>query len=448
MRIGTHKIFKREELPDELLDRMMLFNPEYQKAEMLGLSTRHIPKYIALFKEKDGLVYIPRNYKFPPEFESYDIPPDIDERVDGADVHYTSRIIPRDEQEEAIAKLVETENGILEAGCGKGKTVMALEAIARVGKPALVLVHKEFLLDQWRDRAWEFLGEEVGIIQGSKCDYKGRKIVIGMLQSLANPDKYPKEMFSYFGIIVSDECHRVASRTWSEVIQLFPARRRWGLTATLKRTDGMEVVFKAHLGDVIHTIKGEDLSPVVYAVKTHTFFGVGDLVNRWTGQIQVPKLLTKLSKIEERNDLIHGMLRDALMAGRQVLVLSDRVDHLKGIAKWAKEEIPQFKTMLYIGATKQEERDKAGDYDLILGTMSLAKEGLDIPSLDTLFLVTPTGSPVTVQQAVGRIVREYDGKRQPLVVDFVDELIGICNSLYHKRKAVYRKLGYEIKEIG
>ena len=388
MRIGTHKIFKREELPDELLDRMMLFNPEYQKAEMLGLSTRRSQVYRSIQRERRSSLHS-TELQVPAKFESYDRPPDIDERVDGADVHYTSRITPRDEQEEAIAKLVETENGILEAGCGKGKTVMALEAIARVGKPALVLVHKEFLLDQWKDRAWEFLGEEVGIIQGSKCDYKGRKIVIGMLQSLANPDKYPEEMFSYFGIIVSDECHRVASRTWSEVIQLFPARRRWGLTATLKRTDGMEAVFKAHLGDVVYTIKGEDLSPVVYAVKTHTFFGVGDLVNRWTGKIQVPKLLTKLSKIEERNDLIHRMLRDALVAGRQVLVLSDRVDHLKELQNGLKTKL-QFKTMLYIGATKQEERDKAGDYDLILGTMSLAKEGLDIPSLDTLFLVTPT----------------------------------------------------------
>ena len=118
---------------------------------------------------------------------------------------------------------------------------------------------------------------------------------------------------------------------------------------------------------------------------------------------------------------------------------------MKGIANGLKTKFRSLRQCSTLGRQNRE-RDKAGDYDLILGTMSLAKR-LDIPSLDTLFLVTPTGSPITVQQAVGRIVREYDGKRQPLVVDFVDELIGICNSLYHKRKAVYRKLNYEIKEI-
>lgn len=441
MLISTHKIFEKGEIPKEILNEMQLYNPEYKKAEMLGLSTTNVPKYIHLYTEKKGKIYVPRNYKVPNEPTEF-----IDQRIEGVDVKFNSKIRPREEQIPAIEKLVENENGILEAGCGKGKTVMCLEALARVGKPALILVHKEFLLNQWKDRVEEFLGEEVGVIQANKCDYEGKKVVIGMLQSLANPEKYPKEMFNYFGIVVTDEVHRVGSKTWSKVIQMFPARRRWGLTATIKRADGMEVVFLSHIGNVVHTIKGENLKPTIYSVKTDAKVDIKKMLNRWTGQINVPKLITALAEDDLRTVTILKNLAEALKNGRQVLVLSDRVKHLKEMKKYV-DEHSDFNTMLYVGATPQEERDKAGESDVIFGTTSLAKEGLDIPSLDTLFLVTPTGSDITVQQAVGRIVREYEGKKQPVVLDFVDEEISICNSLYIKRKRVYNRLGYEIKEV-
>ena len=218
----THKIFDKKDIPDNVLKLMILYNPEYTRRKCLGYQRERYRKYIHLYKEKDGKIFIPRNYTLPNGYE-----PEVyeDLMVDGEDIEFQSRIIPREEQVEAIEKLVENENGILEAGAGRGKTVMCLEAIARVGKPALILVHKEFLLHQWKDRVKEFLGEEVGIIQANKCDYKDKKIVIGMIQSLANPDKYPEDMFNYFGIVVTDEVHRVGSRIWSEVIQLFPARR-------------------------------------------------------------------------------------------------------------------------------------------------------------------------------------------------------------------------------
>lgn len=440
---STHKIFDKGELPKEVLADMELFNPEFQKAEMMGLSTRKIPKFVTLYHEAKGKVYVPRNYKLPEEYEPKDYE---DKMITGKDIYFNSKIEPREYQIEAIEKLTNTENGILEAGAGRGKTVMCLEAIARVGKPTLVLVHKEFLMHQWKDRIEEFLGEEVGIIQADKCDYEGRKIVIGMIQSLANPEKYPMEMREYFGIVITDEVHRVGSKTWSEVIQIFPARRRWGLTATVKRADGMEKVFISHIGEVVHTIKGESLSPVIYQVKTEAKVNIQPLLNRYTGQILVPRLITTLANDWGRTKLVLRKLAEALKEGRQVLILSDRIAHLKEMKKFV-DDHSDFTTMLYIGATKQEDRDKAGEFDAIFGTMSLAKEGLDIPSLDTLFLATPTGSDITVQQSVGRIVREYAGKKQPIVIDFVDEEIGICKSLSHKRRRVYNRLQYKIVDI-
>jgi len=348
---------------------------------------------------------------------------------------------------------VEAEDSLY---CAEGftvthNTVMMLDAISRIGKTTLVLVHKTFLLEQWKDRIEEFLGEEAGVIQGQTCDYEGKKIVIGMLQSLVNYEKYPEELFNYFGVVVTDEVHRISSDTWKQVIQLFPAKRRYGLTATMNRPDGLEVIFKAHIGDVLYRIEGEDLEPDIFAVSTgltNSDVDINKHINRYTKKIHVPKLITTITKQDFRNQLIYSYLSDAVESGRQVLVLSHRVDHLKEMQKWAKEKYGnEYSSMLYIGATKREQRKLAGEYDMIFATMSLVKEGLDIPSIDTLFMTTPTGSSVTVQQAVGRILREYPDKKKPFVVDFVDKDIGICQSLFGKRKTIYKKLNYDVTEV-
>ena len=449
--ISTHKIYPDEALKEEAVEEMKLFNPEYQKHKDLGLSTRNIPKYIYLHNERDGEILVPRHYELSDEVIRHgNIDGIIDKTVEGEDVEFDSKIELWDEQKPAVEALVNNENGILHAGCGKGKTVMMLEAIARLGKPTLVLVHKSFLLNQWKDRIEEFLGEEAGVIRQDRCEYKDKKISIGMLQSLVNDGKYPEELFERYGIVVTDEVHRISSRTWKQVIQKFPAKRRYGLTATMERTDGLEVIFKAHIGDVVYRIEGEDLEPEIYAVETgvtHSDVDINSHINQYTKKIHVPKLITTLTQQEHRNHQIKRNIKRAVTSDRQLLILSHRVDHLKELEEWATEELSEYSSMLYIGATKQEKRDMAKQYDMIFATMKLVKEGLDIPSLDTLFLLTPTGSSVTVQQAVGRILREYPDKKKPFVIDFVDEKIDIMGSLFGKRKKIYKKLGYGVKKV-
>jgi superfamily II DNA or RNA helicase len=183
--------------------------------------------------------------------------------------------------------------------------------------------------------------------------------------------------------------------------------------------------------------------PKVLVVDTKTTVDLRAVTQRFSGKLSQPLLINELSTNMERTELILRVLRKALREGRKVLVLSHRLAHLKEM-KAEIERTTTFSAMLYIGATKQAERAKAKEFDVIFGQMDLVKEGLDIPELDTLFFATPTGSDVTVEQGTGRILRELEGKKQPIVVDFVDTPIGYCQGLFKKRKKTYQRLKYDM----
>jgi superfamily II DNA or RNA helicase len=419
-------------LSEEEKNSLTIDNPYYYQTKRLGFSVRGIPKTLKLYEEHDGYFSVPRCLL------PYRIT--LDRRVDGEEVEFKSIVIPRDSQQaEAIRILSQTEEGILEAGTGKGKTIIALDALAMVGRPTLILVHKGFLVDQWQERIREFLGEEAGVVKGSKCQYKGRKIVIGMLQSICS-HPYPEDFYSYFGLVISDEVHRISAPSWSTVIGKFPARRRWGLTATTKRPDGLECIFHAHMGGIVYTMQGVDVPPEVQPVVTDFHL---DPRLRFT----TARLINAISMDQDRNKLILSLLMQSIKKGRQIMVLGDRLEQLKLLKAVLDEYIGEkVRTALYIGETSKSDREDAEENaDVIFGTLSLAKEGLDIPRIDTLFLITPVGSPITVTQAVGRIARKYDGKKQPLVLDFIDKGVGQCLGLWNKRVKVYQQLKYKIR---
>ena len=167
-------------------------------------------------------------------------------------------------------------------------------------------------------------------------------------------------------------------------------------------------------------------------------------MNRFTGQPSIPQLQTILAEDDVRNEQILAVMDNAFKSGRKTIVLGERVNQLEYLADEFNRRHQGNPAMVYIGKTKQSERDKASDKSVkvICGTLSIAKEGLDIPSLDTLMLISPNSSDITIQQATGRILREYEGKKEPIVIDFVDVNIGICKGMMEKRKRLYLKLGY------
>ena len=449
------KIEERDRLKHDLLmTKLTVPNPEFQSRSKMGFSTNGIRRFDNLYEVVDGELWVPRAL-----VQGYvEKGKDVEDRtVMGKAIDFKSKIklgpnenFKQDQISwvEGMVEILEGSYGAIgQAEPGFGKTVMSLEVIARLGRTAIVLVHKEFLMNQWAERIMECYDideSEIGFIQQDVCEYKGKKIVIAMVQSLIARD-YPEDMFQYFGTCVTDECHRFGAVEFRKAITMFPSRYRFGVTATPRRNDGLECVFLWHIGEIAVVGGARELKPRIEMVRTDV--APTDLEMRrmrdFRGEVSMHKVLDWLTTSQERNEMIVGLIMNALRAKRKVLVLSGRRAHLTELKQMVEFEMKRkgesFSSGYYVGGMSEDEREESSKKSLILGTSQMASEGLDIPDLDTLFLTTPMGD---VEQAVGRILRTVRGKKEPVVVDFVDRSIGLCIGLSRKRLSQYKKLGY------
>jgi len=407
-----------------------------QEALTFGDSDYRCECYI---ETEDGLL-VPRAY------ESFSNP---DKSVSlGGELRELTPISLREEQVPAVNAITTALHSpgmgaILFAPCGKGKTVMGLEILRRLKRKALVLVHKSFLVDQWVERVNTFLPQaKVGLWQRDQVPTGDEDIVIGMVQSIVNPKRdYPIQFYDMFGTLVADETHRYAAPMWQEAISKFTASYRIGLTATPERKDGLHHVFYSHIGPIAYFMEGHKRQPVIWRVDTDLTLPQRSYL-LYNGDINTSKLVTLVSRADERTIRIVDFALRALRKGRKVLILSDRVTHTKEMNHLLNHKLNgEFVSALYIGGMKTSERDKSAQADVICGTYAMAQEGLDIPSLDTLILATPKTS---ITQSVGRILRDSPDKKDPVVVDFVDDSIPILRAYWGARKKTYLKLGYNI----
>ena len=336
--------------------------------------------------------------------------------------------------------------GIGQAPPGYGKTVCALEVIARLQRPTAIITHKEFLMNQWADRITSFFDidkDDIGFVQRDVCEFQGKKIVMIMIQSLLARD-YPSELFKHFGTVCIDEVHRIAAQEFRKTIVMFPARYRMGVTATPRRADGLENVFFWHIGDICAIGEKRELKPKIKIVKTDLQLSNVEVRNLYDyrGKQNFNKVVDYLIDNDHRNRAIVGLLKKASKEGRKIMILSGRLKHLERLKSMFDMEMVKdglrYTTGYYIGGMNEEERTISATRQIIFATYHMAEEGLDIPELDTLFLVTPRSD---VEQAVGRILRTFDGKCSPTVVDFSD-LIELCISMLKKRVSFYRKMEY------
>lgn len=412
---------------------------------------------VCLFEQEGGIVSLPRRFaqvEVPGLFESASVSVSQGEDVDFVFNHAAeaSRQVLADRQDAAVVSFIQKMGiegpgadhfwgGILSAPCGVGKTVMVLKMLTVLGKNALVLVHKDFLMDQWVERIIAFLDvtrEEIGFIKRDVCSFTGKKIVVGMIQSLTTRD-YPPALYDHFGVVVVDEVHRMGAPVFNTAIPKFSAACRIGVTATPKRADGLQEVFEWHIGPVLEKMEGHEVTPKIYQVPFE--IEIPDSQYRSRDKIFLGKLTTILSKNERRNRFLVVEMVKAVRAGRRVMILSDRREHLEKM-KAAFEAVPDLKATcgFYVGGMKKEEREMSEKADAIFATFQMVKEGLDIPAIDTLFLATPHGD---VQQPVGRILRWHEDKKDPIVVDIVDT-VSTCEKFAKKRLWQYKKLKYDV----
>jgi len=335
---------------------------------------------------------------------------------------------------QAVDGILGREFGVLEAGTGSGKTVMALAIIASRQQPTLVLVHTKELLYQWRDRIKTFLGIEAGLIGDGHLDI--RPVSVGIVNTVR---KQLDSLVERFGQVVVDECHRVPSTLFSEALRAFPAHYMLGLSATPYRRDGLDKLIAWHCGEhrakvertVLHEV-GAVLRPKVHTVETG--------FNYWYSD-DYQDLVSTLVQDESRNRLIAGCI-DRVAGHGQVLVTSDRVEHLKALAELS----GHGEEAILTGKTPKKKRRamveliRTGELPVVFSTLSLIGEGFDAAGLSALVLASPVRYKGRLQQTVGRVLRPQGGK-QPLVIDFRDSKVGVLDYQWKTRQREFRAMG-------
>jgi superfamily II DNA or RNA helicase len=306
---------------------------------------------LCLYKETGHHLLVPREFWKPSNFQFsvIDCRPRLYEKVD---IHSRIQLdhtlengvlVPTGEsvQQEALGSLLRSRGGILQLACGKGKTVVALEYIARRGVPTIIILDTTQLMKQWKEAIEQFLDVPggVGLIQGPKRDWK-KSIVLATYHSLAEwAPTMPEEVRRWFGVAVWDEAHHVAAPKFSRTADLFYGARI-GLTATPDRDDGMHVVYNFHLGPVFYKNLDQDLKPRIYFVWTGVGLNMEDphvqlAVNDVNGELHIGKVASHLGAQPSRVDFVLDQVRQAIANDRKVIVLSKSVDALVNmLAGW------------------------------------------------------------------------------------------------------------------
>lgn len=382
-----------------------------------------------VFKENTGKMVVPRYYPFEPPREITDTRPS----PIPANIQFKGTIKKELRQDEAVDGFFHTPSGgVLCLDVGFGKTVCALAIASRLKLRTMILVHKEFLMNQWIDRIRTFCpGSTIGIVQQDKFELD-RDFVVTMIHTLSQKTFEPGS-FSSVGLLIVDEAHHIGARVFSQ--SMFKLCPRWtlGLTATPDRKDQLGFLLNWFLGPTYFTAKRELQKgvKVQFVEFDHGAFAHVPM-NRF-GKANLPEMITDLAGNQMRNQVLLDIIR-GLDKSRNVLVLSDRRSH----CQWLCESIGK-ESGLYMGGMTQEELRESEKRRIIIATFSQAHEGLDIPKLDTVILATPHSD---VRQAIGRILRETPGKKnQPLIIDFVDRL-GPLRNMYYKRRAIYSAQGF------
>ena len=320
-------------------------------------------------------------------------------------------------------------------------TVLALNIASLLKVKTLIIVHKSFLLNQWKERIEQFTDSPVGIIQQNKVDIDGKPFVIGMLQSISK-DKYDSNIFSDFGLVIFDEAHHAPSQYFSKALPLISCKKTLALSATPKRSDKLEKVLHWYFGPIIYKNELEENKTVLAKLYKYNIVHekFKEKKQRFTGEVNRPGTVTQLITIGRRNRFIIDIVEEILLEeGRKIIILSERVEHLE-LLKKRLDERELVTSGFYIGGMKQKKLDESAKCQVIFGTYQMASEALDIKGLNTLIMATARRE---IEQTIGRITRDPNAVLRPLVVDIIDNLDSFVRQGYYRR-SFYRKNGFQI----
>ena len=405
------------------------------------------PPAFTVYTESPMRFYLPRWWALDqfgqPEADA------VPEGMDLQDPFKTFKGSPFPYQETIIQQFLEKDsNGLICVPCGRGKTFMALAIAARLAKRFLVIVDKEFLMNQWRGEMKAVMPHlRVGILQSDTCevDPETYDVTICMIQTLVQRD-FPQETFRSYGFAIFDECHHLGAAHFSRALLKVQTKHMLGLSATPVRDDGLTKVFEWFLGKPVYWEKTRDPDPHVI-VRCEQFSSTdanyNEIPTDYRGEMVMGRLLTKVVDCQERNERIARIVRDICEdERRRVLILSERIGHLNTLEELLKDS--GLTMSYYIGGMKEAVREQgAATSRVLLASYAMASEAMNIKTLNTVILASPRKK---VEQSTGRILRIQKDQRQvdPLIVDIVDSH-GVYMSQWRKRAQYYRKCSYRIQ---
>lgn len=449
-------------------------NPMFYRNQAMGLSNYSNSRYLYLGEDDDGFLCIPRGLldALLERSKEANIPTKIaDKRADGKplSVQFTGEL--RDNQQTAVNALLQYNCGILSAATAFGKTVVCSSLIAERKVSTLILLESSALIEQWQNALEHFLEfhEELPEYETKSGRKKRRKSVIGVIHgpkdtstgivdiamagSLCKKGEFHPRLREY-GMVLVDECHHSASDTMRSVLQEVHARYVYGVTATPFRGDGLEKINEMLLGPVRFQYSAKEkaaeqgIGHYVVPRFTRTVLPFGQ------EKVHVAQAYERLRKNESRNAMIAEDVKQALADGRTPVILTRFTDQASALYELLKPYVQH--PFLLTGEMPKKERDAAikrmakvpsDESVLLVATGQLIGEGFDYPRLDTLFMATPVSWKGVVEQYAGRLHRDYPGKKDVLIYDYVDSHIPVFDNMYGKRLRTYKRIGYSVYTV-
>ena len=438
--LNGYKLLKSTNPPLEELRKTLTVKPMVPKVFVSNPNA--VPRY-KVYGEASDCLYLPKHFGMskygPPTSTTRDVPQTPDE-------FWTFAGSLRPIQQPVVDAFLKPEphDGILSLHTGGGKTVCALYIASQLKLPTLVIVHNSFLRDQWEERVRGFLPKaRIGRIQGDLCEIDDREIIIAMLQTLSMKTISILK-FRPLGLVIVDECHHIASEVFVQALPKVTSKYMLGLSATPTRKDGLMFVANWFLGPLLYTSDTGDKEDRGVHVEVYEYKNddpvFNEILYNAQGVMFTSLMINKLAECEDRTKWLVGILVDILEEEpqRQVLVLTDRVQHTKDLLAALPDGLRASAAILSTDVKAAARAEFCATKTLLLATYAMCKEGFDVPTLNTLLMATPRPD---VDQIVGRILRVEKSARttHPLILDIVDPQF---RRQFQERNALYKKRSY------
>ena len=403
----------------------------------------NIEKKFTVFLESPKRLYIPRFYGIK-KFGNLEY-----NGEQGIPINCSFKGELRDVQKpifnKSITEIKKNGGGIISLKCGGGKTILALYILSHLKLKTIIVVHKDFLMSQWLERINQFIpNAKIGKIQQSIIDIEDKDIVLAMAQSLSMKE-YNKKTFEEFGLAIFDECHHFGAEIFHKCMLKVASKYMLGLSATPNRKDGLRKVFEWFIGPIVYMSKEINKDYVEVDILKYNCDDEKycKIVNNVRGNPCNPIMINNICDYEPRTKIILDKIIELYNQGRDILFLSDRRNHLVYIHDFL--ILNDYDCGYYIGGMKQNELKISQEKKIILGTFSMASEGMDIPKLNSIILGSPKSD---IEQSIGRILRqpEHIRKFHPYVFDMWDNFANFTNQ-YNKRLKFYTKNKYDINIV-